>query len=107
MGSIGRSLDPKQEGALLWDLTYGIDKRVSAVDNEALIRPFSLEEVSGCLKEMRNNTAPGPDVFPVTFYKKFWGLIRPQFVELINNFTRGGEQYQASKLWGVGTSSKS
>lgn len=44
---------------------------VSREDNHALIRPFTLVEVTTNLNNMRVNTAPGPDGFPVIFYKKF------------------------------------
>lgn len=64
-------------------------KRVSTIDNQELIRPFSFEEVTNNLKSMRGNTAPGPDGFPVAFYKKFWHLVGPQFVNLVQEFTLG------------------
>lgn len=46
-------------------------RRVSLSDNQVLIRPFSLEEITHNLMDMQSNTAPGPDGFPVAFYKKF------------------------------------
>lgn len=39
------------------------------------------------LNEMLLNMAPGPDGFPVAFYKKFWNLLGTQFTRLVNDFT--------------------
>lgn len=64
-------------------------ERVSSIDNETLVCPFSLEEITKNLQNMRVNTAPGPDGFPVIFYKKFWPLLSAQFTNLVNSFTRG------------------
>lgn len=63
--------------------------RVSEADNLALVLPFSLDEITRNLNEMRPNTVPGPDGFPVIFYKKFWHMIGPQFARLVNDFMRG------------------
>lgn len=63
--------------------------RVSREDNQILVRPFSFEEITKNLNDMRANTTPGPDGFPVTFYKKFWNLVGPQFVNLVHEFTLG------------------
>uniref|UniRef100_A0A0A8XY95 Uncharacterized protein n=1 Tax=Arundo donax TaxID=35708 RepID=A0A0A8XY95_ARUDO len=35
------------------------------------IRPFTEKELEVASKDMKNNTAPGPDSFSVTFYKNF------------------------------------
>lgn len=51
------------------------DQQIQQRDNEFLTRPFTLEEVNATIKEMRNNTAPGPDGFTVEFFKAFWTLI--------------------------------
>ena len=44
-----------------------IDPRIK----EELEKPIMLEEFISCLKLIQNNKAPGPDGFPVDFYKKF------------------------------------
>lgn len=46
--------------------------RLSSEDNIELTKPFSMEEIEGALREMKTNTAPGPDGFSVSFYKEFW-----------------------------------
>ncbi|XP_073359665.1 uncharacterized protein [Aegilops tauschii subsp. strangulata] len=50
--------------------------QLSAVDNDILVAPFSEKVVFDAIAQMKNNKAPGPDGFPVEFYK--------------NNFDRKG-----------------
>jgi hypothetical protein len=58
-------------------------------DNEALIRTFLPEELDQVLKETKTNTAPGPDGFPVFFFKSFWNLVKPLFLQILNGFALG------------------
>ena len=46
------------------------ERKLSMADNEMLNRPFTEEEVKKSVFEMKENTAPGPNGFGVTFYKK-------------------------------------
>lgn len=72
----------KREEGALWDYIYGFNHKllgdsergcahispnvwvgngvVDALDNRALIAPFSLKEISKNLEEMKADTAPGP-----------------------------------------------
>ena len=43
---------------------------MSDADNDILVAPFSEKEVFDAIAQMKNNKAPGPDGFPVEFYKK-------------------------------------
>jgi mannosylglycoprotein endo-beta-mannosidase len=47
--------------------------RLTPGDNEELLKPFTLEEVKETVFEMKEEVAPGPDGFGVSFYKKHWG----------------------------------
>lgn len=58
------------------------EQQIQQSENEFLTRPFSLEEVDKTMKEMKNNTTPGPDGFSVEFYKAFWPQIRELIKEL-------------------------
>lgn len=42
--------------------------RLELTDNERLTQPFTEEEVRKTIFDMKENTAPGPDGFGVTFY---------------------------------------
>jgi hypothetical protein len=44
--------------------------RLSPEDNVGLIKPFTPTEVKETAFEMREDSAPGPDGFGVSFYKK-------------------------------------
>jgi hypothetical protein len=46
------------------------DGKVSAEDNAALALSFSREELEDVLAGTKTATAPGPDGFPVAFFKK-------------------------------------
>ena len=68
---------------------WPVDQRLSGDENEWLVRPFSLEELDFALKEMKNNTAPGPDGFSVEFFKTFWSYIRGDIKEMLDNLHSG------------------
>jgi hypothetical protein len=63
--------------------------RVSEEDNRSLIAPFPLHKIVANLGAKREDTAPGPDGFPISFYTKFWTLVGPQFAALVDDFTLG------------------
>ena len=46
-------------------------QQIQQEENEFLTRPFSLEELDVVIKEMKNNTALGPDGFSIEFFKAF------------------------------------
>ena len=60
--------------------------RLTDAEKENMIRPFSLEKLDKNIKEMKANTSPGPDGFPVGFYKAMWtefgGLIKEMLDDL-------------------------
>ena len=56
--------------------TWGGPQVVSEEDNESLTRTFYEAELEAIVKEMKSDTAPGPDGFPVPFFKKYWGLVK-------------------------------
>jgi hypothetical protein len=68
---------------------WSVDQRLSLEENEWLSRPFSLEELDFALKEMKNNTAPGPDGFSVQFFKTFWSFIRNDIKEMLDSLHCG------------------
>ena len=68
---------------------WPVEQRLSAEENEWLVRPFSFEELDLALKEMKNNTVPGPDGFSVEFFKTFWSYIRSDIKEMLDNLHSG------------------
>lgn len=89
--SFYRELPGKAEGggARISALAWLDDARVSMRDNICLTAPFTLEEMTHNLREMRCYTAPGPDGFPVIFYRRFWHFLGPQMLRILDDFTRG------------------
>ena len=50
---------------------------------------FSPQELDRALAGMKNDTAPGPDGWPVEFFKKFWPSLKHVFHAIINGFALG------------------
>jgi hypothetical protein len=82
-----------------YKMLFGIEERgtnmwhekgkLNADQKEWLISPFTVEEVEHALEEMKTETAPEPDDFPVIFYKKFWGTVRWWIIQMIGGFHKG------------------
>ena len=64
-------------------------QKVSAEENEELIKPFTWEELDFAMKETKNNTAPGPDGFSIEFFKEFWPMVRPLIKEMLDDLHLG------------------
>jgi hypothetical protein len=62
---------------------------VSTQENDELMRSFTAEELDFVLHETKTDTAPGPDGLPVLFFKKFWPVLKPCVLEILNGFALG------------------
>ena len=51
--------------------------------NEVLNRPFEASEVQVALKQMKADTAPGPDGFPPLFYKQYWSKVGQEVTKAV------------------------
>lgn len=63
--------------------------RLSEEEREILEATFTMEEVERAVKEMKPNTAPSPDGFPIGFYKKFWDIVKLPLKEMMNRLYDG------------------
>ena len=63
--------------------------RFSNLDNDELLKPFSIEEVKKTVFSMKENTAPRPDGFSVSFYKQCWEVIKDDLMLMVNDFYMG------------------
>lgn len=70
------------------DLWLGYHQ-IQQEENDFLTRPFTLDELDAVIKEMKNNTAPGPDDFLVEFFKAFCYLLREDIKEMLDNLYDG------------------
>jgi uncharacterized protein (DUF362 family) len=43
-------------------------QQIQPEDNEVLTKPFTLDELDMVIREMKNNTAPGPDGYSIEFF---------------------------------------
>ncbi|KAL9664765.1 hypothetical protein QQ045_020172 [Rhodiola kirilowii] len=55
-----------------------------------LERDISEEEILLALKDCDGNKAPGPDIFNINFYKKFWLMVGDEVVGFIKEFCVNG-----------------
>jgi hypothetical protein len=68
-----------------WSQQY----KLSPVDNEELLKPFTIEEVRETIFEMKEETTPGPDGFGVSFYKTHWMTVKGELMDMVNDFYMG------------------
>ena len=67
-------------------ILYVIPKLISDTNNEALIRPFSVEEVEQVINDMPCDKSPGPDGLSGAYYKFSCDIIKKDFMEALNQF---------------------
>jgi hypothetical protein len=48
-----------------------------------------MEELENVVEDTETTTAPGPDGFPVVFFKKCWHLIKDLLLQILNGFMLG------------------
>ena len=66
------------------DLLNTIDRMLSQVDCDFCEGAISLEELTNAMSSLNLNKSPGPNGFPVEFYKHFWSLLGPPFLRVVN-----------------------
>jgi hypothetical protein len=64
-------------------------RRVSSEDNDMLLQPFLEQEIEDTIKDLKSNTAPGPDGFSVAFYKCFLDKVKPLIKEMMDDLAEG------------------
>jgi hypothetical protein len=80
---------PTSSSFVLFDILHPAD------DLDSLIAPFSEEEISGIVKFMKPDRAPGPDGFNGLFLKKCWHIVKKYFIHLCNKFHAGKGKLQS------------
>jgi hypothetical protein len=63
--------------------------RFSEEENAMLMVTFSESEFDAIIREMKSDTAPGPDGFPMLFFKRFWPNIKHGILHILNDFVLG------------------
>jgi hypothetical protein len=59
------------------------DPGVSPKENEVLLILFTMKELEEVVKYTKTATTPGPDGFPVAFFKKFWHLTKDLLLQIL------------------------
>lgn len=59
-----------------------IDYRYPPLEAATLVAPVQASEIKEALFFMPTNKAPGPDGFPMEFYKVAWSIIGKDFIKL-------------------------
>lgn len=65
-------------------------RKVSALMNESLVRPYTADGVRRAVFMMGANKAPGPDGLTAGFYQLHWDVVGPRITEAVLNFLNGG-----------------
>jgi hypothetical protein len=47
------------------------------------------KELEDIVMDMKSDMAPGPDGFPVHFFKKFWNIVKHGVLHILNDFILG------------------
>ena len=63
--------------------------QVTQDENEKLTQSFSEDEIKAVVFSMEHNKAPGPDGFPVEFYKSCWVVIKSDLMAAIISLQQG------------------
>lgn len=56
----------------------------------SLEEPLELKEITSCISQMRSHKAPGPDGYPVEFFKKFSTQLAPLLLDVYNDSLEQG-----------------
>ena len=76
------------------DVIQCVQRRVSPEMNEALLAPFTGDEVWAALESIGDLKAPGADGMPSIFYKQFWQLLGERVKEEVLEVLNGGDMPQ-------------
>lgn len=76
-------------GATLAPNTWTCSLLVSAAENEALLAPFSEEEVLLAIEGMKPDSAPGPDGLPARFFQIFCPSIKTEVMAMLEELYLG------------------
>ena len=74
-------LEDQEQGAFLSSL----ERKLSAAESESCEGDLTEEECLRALKQMASSKAPGVDGLPAEFYVRFWGLLGPDLVRVLNS----------------------
>jgi len=66
-------------------ITRNVPHLITPDINEILMKPVEISEVEDAINHMAEGTAPGPDGFTVTFFHKFWDILKDEVLHLVES----------------------
>eukprot|EP00253_Pinus_taeda_P008183 PITA_08183 len=74
-------LTETKEEELYDDLLQHLPTKVTADLNKSLIEEIKEEEIVEAIWSLQPNKAPGPEGFPICFYREYWELIKKDLIK--------------------------
>lgn len=65
-----------------------IQRKCSPQDKDACLLLFVPDMILSCLQKMKSNKTPGPDGFPVEFFRAAWSVLGEEFISSTLDFFR-------------------
>ena len=85
------SSESPDDGAHLSQFFAKLDMpRISLEDRQLLDSPLQLSEITAAIRSMHNGKSPGPDGFPVEFYKTFLDKLAPLMLDMFQQSHQQG-----------------
>lgn len=73
------------------DLLQHLPKGLTRDMNDSLNKEIEEEEIRSAIWTLNPDKAPGPDGFPICFYRAFWGLIKKDLIKMIRWIQQKGK----------------
>ena len=70
------------------EMVRDIPSLISPEETLHLEAPITEEEVKKAIWSLHPDKAPGPDGFPIRFYRSFWSLIKKDLMRLIHRWQK-------------------
>ncbi|KAA3485169.1 reverse transcriptase [Gossypium australe] len=83
------------------EILEGIDASISTEMNDALLTPFSEDEVFKALKEMGPTKAPGPDGFLTIFFQKYWYIVGSEVLDFCLGVLNEGKAVDSANVTNI------
>eukprot|EP00253_Pinus_taeda_P033369 PITA_33369 len=84
-------LTENHEAADYSELLQHLPKGISQEVNDSLNREITEEEIRKAIWTLQPDKSPGPDGFPINFYRDHWQLIRKYLLKILRGIQRKGK----------------
>eukprot|EP00253_Pinus_taeda_P028479 PITA_28479 len=84
-------LTKSQEEENYSDLLQYLPKGITQEINDALNREIEEEEIRKAIRTLQLDKSPGPDGFPISFYREYWQLIKKDLAKMLRGVQRKGK----------------